>query len=114
MARHRTSKEEQRRHVDRWIASGLSKAAYCRTEQLSYHLLDYWARRHAPFRPPFLSQSREDEGFIELSVPRANRMDSRHPSPAVVIQLPGGVEIACGVLPDPHWLRGLIEVAKSC
>lgn len=114
MARHRTSREEQRWHVDRWIASGLSKAAYCRTEQLSYHLLDYWARRHAPSHRAFTRQSQVDEGFIELSVPPANLMDRGNSSPAVVIRLPGGVEIACSDLPDPRWIHGLSQEVKAC
>jgi hypothetical protein len=41
MAVYRTPYEEQLEHVERWLESGLSKAAYCRQANLSYHLLIY-------------------------------------------------------------------------
>lgn len=114
MAQHRTSREEQREHIDRWIESGLSKAAYCRLANVPYHLLLYWSRQHTQRAQEEKLGSAAESGFIELTAASSSRPGSGMVLPAVVIRLPGGVELACGSFPDAQWIRQLTQGPASC
>jgi len=39
-------------HLDRWRQSGLSQAQYCRQNDLVYHQMVYWARKHRDAAAP--------------------------------------------------------------
>ena len=43
---------EWENHLKSWKRSGLSKAAYCRQKEISYHGFNYWKRRMEKSQPP--------------------------------------------------------------
>ena len=43
----RRSKDEGRRLVERWRASGVSAPTFCRQNGVAQHVLHYWARRNS-------------------------------------------------------------------
>lgn len=114
MASHRTGRDEQREHIEGWIESGLSKAAYCRRVNLRYHLLLYWARQHALRFREMATDCSAEAGFVELTGASSSRLRSGGLMPAVVIRLSGGVELACGTLPDAQWIRQLTQGSRPC
>lgn len=43
---------EWENHLRSWKRSGLSKAAYCRRKEISYHAFNYWKKRLEKSQPP--------------------------------------------------------------
>ena len=43
---------EWENHLRSWKRSGLSKAAYCRRKEISYHAFNYWKKRLEKPQPP--------------------------------------------------------------
>ena len=43
---------EWEHHLRSWKKSGLSKAAYCRQKEISYHAFNYWKKRIEKPKPP--------------------------------------------------------------
>ena len=70
-------------HMDSWSASGLSRAQYCREQDLSYYVFNYW---HAKLNKPS-----EPKKLVPVVV--SNKPDFQ-PSHGLQVRLPNGVQIS--------------------
>ena len=58
-------------HLRSWKRSSLSKAAYCRRKEISYHSFNYWKKRLEKAKPPSpitlvkLEQPKEDTPSLQ-------------------------------------------------
>ena len=98
--------EERRRfwqdHLSRWQQSGLSRARYCRDNQLSYHRLIYWSKR--------FSACRESVSFV--AVPFSPEIHPSFTTP-LWLHLQNGYRIEVGRGFDPHTLVQLLGVVRE-
>lgn len=108
----RTSK--QHGHQRRWAAhvaalrnSGLSRAEYCRRQNLSYHALTYWYRKLA-------GQGASATTLVPISLKRepsvGDTRRSQERDSELAIMLPGNVTVAVGDHFSPTTLHRLLTV----
>lgn len=55
-------------HLDNWSISGLSKAAYCRQAQISYHTFLYYFKKRSRTNP---------KGFVRINTPLGSDSENR-------------------------------------
>lgn len=82
----RTSREEQRRMVAEWQASGLSIAAYARAAGIVYHRLVYWVRQRDQMADDGLGPFFEEHSVSQCPTASAG---------ALVLQFHGGTGSCC-------------------
>src|SRR5580658_5606006 len=88
----------QEQHVAQWRASGLSRAAYCRDNDVSYPTFLSWTKQAAENVP-----STRPSAFIEVLRPSADLTEHRSPSIASV-SLPSGLMLRVSVGTDADWI----------
>ena len=100
------TKEERRAHwrqlIEKSASSGLSAAAFCRQQKISYHQFHWWRRR---FRKKD-SQDKES-GFLQL-VPFSKSQDS-----GIRLRLQNGLSVEVDQGFDPYTLRRVIDIVCS-
>jgi hypothetical protein len=81
--------------ISSWAASGLSKQAFCKQQQIPYSVFLYWNKK-------IKAQKEEvpDSGFIEIKEPR--------PIPGFEIIFPTGCILRFSSIADPSFIRKLI------
>jgi len=101
---------QQRRwaaHVAALRNSGLSRAEYCRRQNLSYHALTYWCRKLS-------HQSRPATTLVPITFKRelsgGNTNSSQGCSSELAIMLPGDITVAVGDNFLPATLHRLLAV----
>ena len=108
-----TREENQANHQRRWQAhvdavakSGLSRAEYCRQQNLSYHALTYWQRK--------LSRPGHTTNLVPVTLPTAFiRHGGQHNEAELRIILPGKMSIAVGDDFSPITLSRLLTVLEN-
>jgi transposase-like protein len=85
----RRSKEEGRRLVERWRASGVSAPVFCRQNGVAQHVLYYWARQNSGSNAQAAAPA---DFFVMRAEPPAVADDvgSHAASRAIVIVVPLG------------------------
>ncbi len=84
----RRSQAEWQRILERFEASGLTQAAFCREQGLSLSTFGYWKRRLGEQRRPSEPDASTGAGVIDLSA-----LTDRPPGFSVEIQLGDGVSV---------------------
>ncbi len=99
----------RQQHFDRWRASGLSRAAYCREHGLVYHTTRSWTR---PVNTP-QSSPESASGFIEvlrhpavITAPPAHEMATVSWTSGATLRVPIGT--------DPQWIGRIIAEVHPC
>lgn len=90
------SGKKRRGHVLSWQSSGLSKAAYCRQEDLVYGTFCSWCREYESGQSGFILLSGEDQVCCELK--------------RAVVLLPNGIELTFPDGIDRRSLKELMDV----
>lgn len=109
MARPRNPVLERawRERLHRQATSGLSIAAFCEREGLSYAAFHAWKRRLADRLLPAPS---EPSVFLPVRLTAQAAAHSPPPPQRVEIELPHQVRLCFENVPDPEWLGRLVAV----
>lgn len=92
--------------VDRWTASGLSMAEFCRREGIGYQRFIAWRKR--------LAGTADEGGFAELLVgPREDEQNATGGA-LVEIALPCGVVVRAFEGADVALLRAAVLAVRGC
>ena len=94
------------KRVEEQQASGLSAAAWCRKEKVSYSSFIYWRRR---LRREEAKPGREHPAFQEIVLAGGGGSAER-----IEVCLPGGVSIRVPTGVDRETLRLVLEEAGRC
>ncbi len=91
--------------VERWEASGISMAEFCRREGIAYTQFMSWRRRLS-------SPGESVRGFAELVLAPGGGL----PAEAVLLEivLPGGVVVRVFPRADLALLRAAVEAVRGC
>lgn len=92
--------------LQRWRASGMSRAAFCRRHGISYHSLNYWKSRVGGKTEGGASGGRRSR-FVEIAVPPAA-------GPTYEIALAGGRRLRIPPGFDDGEVARLMAVAEAC
>jgi len=93
-------------HVDAVAKSGLSRAEYCRQQNLSYHAMTYWQRK--------LSRPSNRTNLVPVTLPTAFiRHGDQHNQAELRIILPGNMSVAVGDNFFPTTLNRLLTVLEN-
>ena len=102
---------QQRRwqaHVNAAEKSGLSRAEYCRRNNLSYHAMAYWKRKLSR------SNNRHQATLVPVTLPAAlMRNGDQHEQAELRILLPGRMSISVGDNFSPATLMRLLTVLEN-
>ncbi len=103
--------EDQAKNRSRWQAhlnasakSGLSRAEYCRRQNLSYHAMGYWHRK--------LSRENRKQKFVPVNM-AVIRNNSQPDKPGLSVILPGKLSIAVEENFSPATLKKLLSVLET-
>jgi len=102
---------QQRRwqaHVNAAEKSGLSRAEYCRRNNLSYHAMAYWKRKLSR------SNSGHQTTLVPIALPAAMmRNGGEHEQAELRILLPGRMSVSVGDNFSPATLLRLLTVLEN-
>jgi hypothetical protein len=76
-----------------WRASGLTKASFCRKQQISVHQFNYWLKKNSQV---LISDSKESElSFFSIENPTLKKSAAvkTKSTPALSVELPNGIKI---------------------
>ena len=93
--------------VDMWKESGLTKAEFCKRENISPNTLKYWQRRYKHIRdkPRVLNDK-----FIPVEVPGPKVPDIPGEDIGnITITYPNGIQVSCPLTINDNQLRSLIN-----
>ncbi|MGH2563149.1 MAG: IS66 family insertion sequence element accessory protein TnpA, partial [Ginsengibacter sp.] len=82
-------RESMFRFIEQWQTSGLSQLAFCKENNIRYHLFHYWYKQFRDAQEPTVpvpkgfiqlkSLARETAVFAELAFPNGNRISFHEP-----------------------------------
>jgi len=94
-----------RQHLDRCGQSSLSKIAYCRENDLTYHQMMYWQKRLKPSDSTVqVNQKQPTPGFIPIVVDAQDRTAT-----SLSITLPNGLIISGITEATLSWIKPLLS-----
>lgn len=102
MRRKRVSRraEDWKRIVETWAGSGESQRAYCAKRDVGLSSFIRWRKLLRE-----VNGKQRDGGFVAVGpLPVA-----ASGAPALVLRLPGGVELALSRMPDAEWVRRIVR-----
>ena len=78
--------------ISQWRASGLTKAAFCREQQISIHQFKYWLKK---FPNAEVSKSSKSEiSFFSIENQKSKNIPGKaNAKAAIVVDLPNGIKI---------------------
>ncbi|MEO6962828.1 MAG: hypothetical protein ABIY90_12710 [Puia sp.] len=89
MESNSSARESMFRFIKQWQTSGLSQLAFCKENNIRYHLFHYWYRRFRDAKEPAVAvpkgfirlkpSARETTVFAELDFPNGNRISFHEP-----------------------------------
>ena len=80
--------------ISQWRASGLTKAAFCRKQQISIHQFNYWLKKF-PYAEVSKSESNEIH-FFSIENQKSKNIPAKandKAKAAIVVELPHGIKI---------------------
>lgn len=101
----RGRREYQARLVEQWRSSGMTKKAFCETNDLAYYTFLRWTRRIAP--------SEETRKFVEIPAASATTPATGIFSPATVELDCAGVTLRVPVGIEEHELSRLLRAVEN-
>ncbi len=95
-------------HIKALSESGLSRAEYCRRQELSYHALVYWQRKFAKKAPQAIK-------LVPVTVPQVSAVGAgnRTGDAGLKILLPGKLTISVGDNFSPATLVRLLNILET-
>ena len=90
------------RHVEQWRASQMSKMAFCKQHDLTYHQFIYWCSK-ADSADVNLDHASNESGFVAVSVsPMVNNV-------GLCIRLPNGITVDGIDEHSANWVGKLVR-----
>ena len=86
--------------IELWKQSGLSQKAYCRQNNIRYHLFHYWYKRYKDEQSAV-----KDAGFVPLNVQPPTSFNAGH----IELLLPDGKRILFHQAISSDYLKALIS-----
>ena len=99
------TQEEITLAIDMWKESGLTKAQFCKRENISRNTFKYWQSRYRQVQVPI----KKHKGFIPLEVTEPTQPDFIVDSACITISYPNGVQVQCPMNINDKQLKSLIS-----
>ena len=101
----RTSKEEQKKHIELWKDSGVSKTEYARMKGLSVQTFYSWFRSQKAFEDP-------SHQFVQVS-PMTHPNQVKPTNGNITVHMPSGYSIELSGNVDAVWFQTIVQILES-
>jgi hypothetical protein len=98
--------KEMRHLYDQWLESKMSRASYCRQQELKYTAFQYWVKKFRKEDKPVPASSQE-KGFSRISITEPiNSGPSQQPT--TILILPSGARLEFFSPVEASFLKSLL------